>query len=360
MDIMKTKPIPVIVLAMVLIVSGAVRASNNQTATAQGNYTEREVTFTGAGGLQLHGTLMLPANRKGKVPGVLLMPGSGPTDRNGNQPPAMTTDLLKQIAERLATEGFASLRFDKRAAHIYLNSFPPTVAAQNDFFSWESFIGDAKAAFAFLQAQPEVNARRTFLAGHSEGAMFAMQLANDFNRAPNAPAGLILLSSPGRTLATIIVEQVDASLKRSGVTGDAAKPYDDYMQLAINQLAKDGTIPLNPPQGLAGLFPPSAAKLLHIELSFDPAKVLSGYSGPVLVIQGEKDIQISPARDFPILQATLKARKRGTYEAVIVLSASHNLKQVKNENTEAGFAGPVAPEALDKIVLWLRKNDGNQ
>src|SRR5262245_22663817 len=337
---------------------GMLTQVEGQAQTVANKFTEREVTFAGSGGLQLHGTLVLPANRKGKVPGVLLLPGSGPTDRNGNQPPAFVTDLLKQIAERLAAEGIASFRFDKRAAHSYVSSFPSTVAALNEFFSWENFIGDTKAAFAFLQAQPEVDAKRTVLAGHSEGAMFAVQLASDLDGAPNAPAGLILISSPGRPLGVIVVEQADASLKRSGVTGDAAKPYDDYMQLAINQLAKEGTIPPNPPQGLGALFPPSAAKLLRVELVFDPAKVLSGFNKPVLLIQGEKDIQISAARDFPVLESVLKTRKRGTYEAFVVPSASHNLKKVKDENTEAGFTGSVAPEALDKVTTWLVKAVG--
>src|SRR5262245_26375553 len=324
-----------------------------QAQTAANKFTEREVTFAGAGGLELLGTLTLPAGRAGKVPGVLLLPGSGPSDRNGNQPPQLITDLLKQIAERLAADGYASLRFDKRATRGYLSSWPKDVAALNDFFSWDNFVGDARAGLAFLQTQPEINSKQTVIAGHSEGAMIAMQIAHDLDGKAYAPAGLILLSSPGRTLGAVLTEQVYAGLKRGGVTGDAAKPYEDYLPRAIDQIIKDGTVPPNPPQGLAGIFPPSALKLLQIELAFDPAKVLSAYTGPVLVIQGEKDIQISAARDFPLLHSGLKQRKRGTYKALVVPSASHNLKKVENENVEPGFAGPVVPQALDNISEWL-------
>src|SRR5437016_3599369 len=129
-------------------------------------FKEREVTFAGVGGLSLHGTLLLPSATKGKVPGVLLLSGSGPTGRNGDQPPLLVTGLLKQIAERLAKDGFASLRFDKRAAPGYASFWPTDVAQQNDFFSWDSFVGDAKAGLAFLQAQPEVDSKRTVMAGH--------------------------------------------------------------------------------------------------------------------------------------------------------------------------------------------------
>jgi hypothetical protein len=73
------------------------------------------------------------------------------------------------------------------------------------------------------------------------------------------------------------------------------------------------------------------------------------------VIQGEKDIQVSPVNDFPLLQSALKERKRGTYTAVVVLSASHNLKKVENENAEPGFTGPVVPHVLDNISDWLKQ-----
>ena len=319
-------------------------------------FKEREVTFAGVGGLSLHGTLLLPSASKGKAPGLLLLPGSGPTGRNGDQPPLLVTDLLKQIAERLAKEGFASLRFDKRGAPGYARFFPTDVAQQNDFFSWDSFVGDAKAGLAFLQAQPEVDGKRIVVAGHSEGGTIAMQMGHDLQGAANAPAGLILLSTPGRTAAAIITEQVTMSLKRSGLTDDKARPYLEYVQMAFAQIEKDGTMPTNPPpSGLEGLFPPGAAKLLRVELAFDPAAVLPVYSGPVLVVQGEKDIQISATRDAPVIEAALKQRKRGAYEVFFVPSASHNLKKVDNENVEPGFAGPVVPAALDKIAAWMKK-----
>jgi dienelactone hydrolase len=172
--------------------------------TAEKKFTEREVSFAGGGGLQVHGTLVVPAGAKGKVPGVLLLPGSGPTDRNGNQAPQMVTDLLKQIAERLGTDGYASLRFDKRAAQIYMNSFPHEAAALGDFFSWDNFVGDARGGLDLLQSQPEIDPKHTVIAGHSEGAIIAIQVAHDLEGKSNAPAALILLSSPGRTLGAII------------------------------------------------------------------------------------------------------------------------------------------------------------
>jgi dienelactone hydrolase len=249
---------------------------------------ERQVTFSGVGGITLRGTLQLPDGAKGKVPAALLLAGSGPTDRNGNQPPTLLTDLLKQIADRLATEGWASLRYDKRAARAYAASWPKDFAAQNDFFSWDTFVDDAKAGLTFLRAQAEVDTKRTVVGGHSEGATIAMQIAHDLAGKPGAAAGLLLLSAPGRPGGDVLREQVAANLKRAGLTADQTRTYTDYVDQAIAQVVKDGTVPPNPPPGLGGLFPRNATRLLQVELTFDPPKILPLYPGPVLVIQGKR------------------------------------------------------------------------
>jgi pimeloyl-ACP methyl ester carboxylesterase len=285
---------------------------------------------------------------------VLLLAGSGTTDRDGNQPPALISDLLKLIAQRLASEGYASIRFDKRSAKTYATEWPKDVAAQNDFFAWDAFVGDATAALRFLQSQPEVDAARTIVAGHSEGALIAMQIAKNLAREPHGPVGLILISAPGRTGAAILREQVSANLKRAGLTADAVRPYEDYVDLAIRQIVKDGSVPPNPPKGLAGLFPRNATRLVQVELSLDPEKILPLCPGPVLVVQGEKDIQVSVLRDFPRVVAALKGRRSGSVDTGVVPSASHNLKAVANENVDPGITGPVVPEALDAIAAFMK------
>ena len=317
-------------------------------------FKERELTFAGVGGLSLRGTLLLPVGAKGKVPGVLLLPGSGQPDRNGNVPPVFVPDLLKQIAERLAKEGYASLRFDKRATPGYAKLWPTDVAKHNDFFSWDSFVGDAKAGLAFLQAQPEVDGKRVLVAGHSEGGMIAMQIGHDLQGMVNAPAGLILISTPGRAYGVVVREQWVNYLKRNGVPDAQGQAYLDYIDLAVAQLEKDGTVPPNPPPGLAE-FPANATKLLRAEGRFDPNMLLSALAEPVLVLQGEKDTQVSPARDTPMIESALKQRKHGTYEVYMVPSASHNLKKVENAIVEPGITGPVVREALDKIATWMKR-----
>lgn len=313
-----------------------------------------EVTFKGADGLVLQGTLLRPENKKGSTPAVLLLPGSGPTDRDGNQLPTVATNLLKEFAETLASNGFATIRFDKRATKAYAAFFPKDVKAQNDFFAWDKFVGDAKGALRFLSAQKGVDPKRLFIIGHSEGSMIAGQIGHDLNGKSGCPAGLVLMGAPGRPLGPVIREQVLASLNRAKMSAEAQKPYVSFLDEAITLVSQGKNPPPNPPLGMAALFPPSAIKLMQSYFTNDPAMIASAFSGPVLIVQGQKDIQVLAKKDTPRLLAALKARKKGHVEAFVVPSASHNLKQVNNENVEPGFTGPVAPLAIEKVVSWLK------
>src|ERR1700733_14331833 len=124
---------------------------------ARAGSTEREVNFVGAEGTTLSGTLEVPAHFEA-CPALVLLAGSGPTDRDGNQPPGLITDLLKQIADGLAEKGVVTLRFDKRGMYANRAEKPKDTGKFGEFFSWENFVGDAESAYRFLRQQPEVDA----------------------------------------------------------------------------------------------------------------------------------------------------------------------------------------------------------
>lgn len=315
---------------------------------------EKDVTFKGVGEIELKGTLLLPADAKGPAPGVLLLPGSGPTDRNGNQLPGMTTDLHKQIAERLVAAGIASLRFDKRAIRHYAPQWPKDFAQIGEFFSFDKFVGDAKAAWTFLRSQKEVDPKRTAIGGHSEGGLITSQIAFDTAGKPDAPPALMLMATAGRTLDILVREQVTAGMRRAGMSAEAQKPFTDYLDAAIPMIKAEAKAPPNPPAGLAALFNPSAFRILQAYFTVDPTKLLAPYEGKVLILQGEKDIQILATRDLPALEKTLKGRKKGSVESFIVPSASHNFKKVGDVDKEPGFEGPAEPAALERIVAFMK------
>jgi len=314
---------------------------------------ESQVSFKGVGGMELRGTLLKPAGSS--LPAVLLLPGSGPTDRDGNQPPTLMTDVLKQMAESLADAGIASLRFDKRAAAGYSAGWPKEIGAIDKFFSWDNFVGDAKAALAFLHAQEGVDPERTAIVGHSEGGSLAIQIGHDLAGKKGSPKALVLMATPGRPYGPIIQEQVAASLGRAKMSSSQVKTYMDWVDLAISDLKSKGTIPPNAPEGLGPLFNPSSRSLMRSYLTIDPLLLLAKFSGPVLVLQGAKDIQVSPERDAAALVKTLDKRG-GSHDYLLVAGASHNFKAVVNSEIDPGFTGPMLKEALDKLTSWLKNN----
>src|SRR5947209_10820959 len=115
-------------LSVLLFLSACGGQAQPQTQAPPPNTTvtqsQRDITYPGVGGITLAGTLVIPAHQKGtRVPGVIIVAGSGPTDRNGNQGGGVTTNLYNQLADQFAQQGIASLRYDKRAVAAR-SSFP--------------------------------------------------------------------------------------------------------------------------------------------------------------------------------------------------------------------------------------------
>ncbi|MBI1825841.1 MAG: alpha/beta hydrolase [Planctomycetes bacterium] len=326
------------------------------TRFAMGQAVEmHDISFKGVGGLELHGTLMTPECKDAAgCPAILLIPGSGPTDRDGNQKPYVVTDLLKQTAERMSTDGFATLRFDKRAFAEYKEKWPKDPAKFEEFFSWDSFVGDAEAAFRILSTQKGIDPKRVGIFGHSEGAIIAVAAATAKAESV-APNVLILAGMPGRKLADCVEEQLRDHLPLMGKTdkeiAELVAANADIMKLAIEQ----GKIRDEVPNDLKGLYPKGFGTYLQKYLALNPSELVAQYAGPVLLIQGEKDAQTNPKLDLPLLEAASKARKSGSVETFIVKDGSHNLKRTSGP-LDPGFTGPVDADMLNKTVNWLRTN----
>jgi dienelactone hydrolase len=317
---------------------------------AAGASSERQVSFAGADGVTLAGTLQLPAGEQAG-PALVLVAGSGPTDRDGNQPPALVTDLLKQIAEGLADQGIASLRYDKRGMYANKADLPKDIAKFGDFFSWENFVGDAAAACRFLRQQPRVDPKRVGILGHSEGGMLALEAAHMLKAEGHAPAVLILVSTPGRTIDAVIADQLKGLLARQHATPAQTDFFLGENARITKAIQQTGKVPADVPPGLAALYPGYLGKFLHSELASDPCKLAADFSGPVLVVQGSADIQVSPDRDAKALDAALATRKEDVHTLAVIAKASHNLKVPPNAD-DPGFKGPVAADALDQLRHW--------
>ena len=328
-------------------------ASGTPDAGAEGSIRERRVGFAGAQGLELQGSLALPAATPQEgSPALLLLPGSGPTDRDGNQPPFLKTNLLKQIAERLAEDGVASLRFDKRAARTYLMKILALdQEEQNEFLSWENFLNDAKAALRFLRAQKDVDPSRIGLLGHSEGGLIALQVAHDAAQGEDRPRVLVLVGTEGTPLADVIRYQIGRAIAPH--PEEQQKEFLAQLDRAIEQVVESKTVPEDLPRGLRALFPANATRLLSVELERNPTLLAEAYPGPVLLLHGERDVQIPAAEHTALFAQAFAKREAGSCELFVVPEASHNLKRVENDS-DPGFEGEVVPAALDRLVAWLR------
>jgi pimeloyl-ACP methyl ester carboxylesterase len=316
--------------------------------------SEQQVVFEGGGGTRLSGTLLTPASDSPTTvhPAMLLLAGSGPTDRDGNQPPGLMTDLLKQIAQELANRGIASLRCDKRGMYANASQMPKAQAELGAFFSWENFATDAVEAYRFLCKQPHIDPKRVGILGHSEGGLLALDASRLLKADATPPAILVLASTPGRRVDLLITEQLHAALSRQGAPADQVNYFLKENARITERIRTTGKVPGDVPAGLQALYPAYLSSFLHSEFALDPCKLAADYHGPVLVIAGAMDIQVSPERDAKPLDLALASRKPGVHKLLIGAKASHNLKVVNNPS-DPGFAGPVSPELMKGLSDWV-------
>jgi alpha-beta hydrolase superfamily lysophospholipase len=332
-----------VLLAAGLLVPQAAHAQAVRPRFYAKGAKQRDVRFTGAGGAELAGTLLLPIwTELERVPGVVLVAGSGPTDRNGNNTLVPDRiDLLKSIAELLAEAGIATLRYDKRG--IGASSPPPRggLAELEAYFSWDNFVGDVAAAHGELIRHDEIKSYATALVGHSEGGLLVLAALPTITK--NPPHGMVLLATPGRKLADIVRDQIARGAPH------LVSPAERAMRI----IETTGHVPADLTRELEVLFPPYAGPFLQRLLTFDPAAALLASRLPCLLLQGAADAQIVPMQDVqPLIDVLGKRDAPG--EAVIVPSVSHNLKLITG-TSDPGFSGPVALAIATKLTTWLRQ-----
>ena len=367
----------IIVLSIMLFLSacGSQSQPSSQNGTGTIAQSQRDVTYPGFGSVTLAGTLIIPAHKTGvKMPGVIIIAGSGPADRNGNEGTALVTNLYSQLADQLAQQGIASLRYDKRGVGASTpvplpkdpnNPTPAEIKAIQDFAAWDNYIEDAKATLNYLQQQPEIDAAHTALIGHSEGSIIAGQVAVMTSGLAHPPAALVLISAPGRPIDVVLREQIAHQLAaQPSIPADFVLSKLDEIIASLRQTGKpsisafadlkaNSKVPPQLTQGLETLFIAYNDEFWQGELKVDPAATLKHYPGPVLILQGASDIQVFATEDTPLLDAALKSRTPDDHQVTIIPNTSHNMKAVQNPATDPGFTGPVVPQCASTLRQWL-------
>jgi hypothetical protein len=183
---------------------------------------DQEVVFDCAG-MSVHASLRLPDTDTAAVPGVLIVAGSGPVDRNGSvgvpgTPTEIHMDLYRWIADLLATQGIASIRYDKitsGATGIGSYSEDPAKLVAQSFE--QIFVEPARAALACLAEQPGVDPQKLLVFGHSEGGLIAMLLASADASGPR-PAGLILAEPSYARLLDVVSRQLAEQIALASIS----------------------------------------------------------------------------------------------------------------------------------------------
>jgi uncharacterized protein len=271
--------------------SGA--ASSSRTA-----WVDENVSFT-SGAMTIYATFRHPRDEATVVPGVLLIAGSGPTDRNGNSAlESGPVDTLKTLADWLSDDGVASLRYDKLGSgKTGLGPYASDPAS----IGLSVYERESRSALAFLAKERDIDNHELGVFGHSEGALFALLLATG-NAGSTPPIRALGLFEPlSQRYLDLITAQVDASLTaqvRSGaITTSLETTVEKDLTVAIARLRSKGTVKANLPYGLANLLNPSDALFLSQADRFDPA-VLAAHVGtgtPVLLTCSNDDIQVTCA-----------------------------------------------------------------
>jgi pimeloyl-ACP methyl ester carboxylesterase len=233
---------------------------------------------------RLHGSLMLP-KRAEPVPVALLIAGSGPTDRDGNNPMGRN-DSLKRLAQALAKHGVASLRYDKRGIGKSLG-----VAPDERELTVDAYVSDAVAWSNMLSADSRFS--KVILIGHSEGALIASLAA-----ASAPPAALISIAGSGRPIDLLLREQLQGRLPPALL----ATSY--YLIDELNA----GRLHDEVPEPLQVLFRPSVQPYLVSLFQQDPRQAFAEVEVPTLIIQGTHDIQVDREDALALQQAQPNAR----------------------------------------------------
>ena len=285
------------------------------------NYNETDLSIS-TNSETINGTLLNPISID-KSPLILLIPGSGPTDRDGNNS-MMKNNSLKFLAEDLIKKNIATYRYDKSVL-----SFTKDDKEKIDSLTINVFINEAKAVISYFKK--ENNYSKIIVAGHSQGSLVGMIAAN------NTVDGFISLAGAGRTIDNILVEQIEKQA-----------PYlKDETLRVVNELKK-GNLVNDYNQLLNSLFNKSVQPFLISWIKFNPQEEIKKLTIPVLVINGLKDIQVSST------EAELLHKANKNSQLYLIKNMNHLFKEIKGDINEnmGSYNNPNLPvmEELTTII----------
>ncbi len=260
---------------------------------------------------------------------VILVAGSGPTDRNGNQPQGGSSNL-RMLADGLENHGIASFRYDKR--NIGKSAFSDL---HEEDLRFDTIVGDLVRWIDHWKTGGRFTS--IILAGHSEGSLVAILAA----RQRTVVKGLISLSGAGRPADQLIMKQLERQPEFVRVAADS-----------LFRLVRQEK-PADPPPFLMALFRPSVQAYLHSWITLDPSEELRQLEIPVLVVQGEQDLQVFSEDADRLAEAA-------TNTSLLTISdMNHVFKKVADTaDNIASYTEqdrPLHPDLIPGIINWIAR-----
>lgn len=331
----------------------SIRPLRPQTPQPPYPYQEWPVIFNGADpGVQLSGSITAPKGKK-EVPGVVLLSGSGPHNRDGEQ---FYHKTFRVLANELTRRGFAVLRYDERGVGASTGNYTGTTIKE--------FAQDANAAVKTLRSDRRIKVDKVYIIGHSQGSLEAQIVAAD----NPAIAGLIFLAGVGLSGVESRKAQHRATLKLKGITEEAAQQdlliYDKSYEIVgaapdsatalanLQQFHKE--IKMDP-QYSNMYITPFRGNWLFYFLHFNPKPNLSRIKVPVLAVSGDKDTQVFAEKEFAAMKAGLQAGGNQQFQSVILPSVNHFMQTAKTGayDEPLQLQETFSPAGLQVIGDWL-------
>lgn len=291
---------------------------------------QEKVSVTVDGGT-LKGTLLIPNKGEKDIPVVLIIAGSGPTDRDGNSPMGITAKSYKLLAEGLAAKGIASLRYDKRM----IGESAGFAKKQNET-TIDDFAKDAVACIKHLKTDMRFN--RVVVAGHSEGSLVGL-LAMKKEKVD----GFISLAGIGRSIDEILLDQI-----KKGASAQQA----ETAATLLASLKKSATLPEVTDPQLKMIFNDQIAVFIHSAMQHTPAQMIKDVKCPILIVNGTTDIQV------PETEAKLLAKANPKAQLLVIENMNHVLKDApadvkENAKTYSNPDLPLSAGLIPGIEVFI-------
>ena len=297
-------------------------------------YAEHELTI-GSGEWILPATLTMPAGT-GPVPAIVLVHGSGPGDRDST---VGASKPFKDLALGLASRGIAVLRYDKRTKVHAARS-----AALGAFTVRQEVIDDVVEAVKAVRARPGIDAARVFVLGHSLGGMLIPRIA----AADPTIAGLIILAGPARPIKDLFVAQSRYLAEADGVIS-----REEQQSIDAATALGEAIRALTPADAKSTRMVAGARASYWLDLrDYDPAAAAKDVKAPMLILQGERDFQVTPV-EFARWKAALGSRRDVTFHSYAPLNHLFIAGTGMSLPAEYQIPGHVAEEVVRDVAAWI-------